>query len=114
VVIRRRFIELLDRFDRNKDAYRSGQYNETQVRREFIEPFFELLGWDVTNKQGYAEAYKDVIPEDAIKIGGAAKSPDYCFRAGGTRTFFLEAKTPPSTSKTMSVPLASFAVTHGP
>jgi len=86
--------ELIDRFDRNKDAYRSGQYNETQVRREFIDPFFELLGWDVNNKQGYAEAYKDVIHEDAIKIGGATKAPDYCFRVGGTRKFFLEAKKP--------------------
>ena len=86
--------ELIDRFDRNREAYRSGQYNETQVRREFIDPFFELLGWDVNNKQGYAEAYKDVIHEDAIKIGGATKAPDYCFRVGGTRKFFLEAKKP--------------------
>ena len=29
-------IELIERFDRNLEAYRSGQYNETQVRREFI------------------------------------------------------------------------------
>ena len=32
--------ELVLRFDRNLDAYRSGQYNETQVRREFVDPFF--------------------------------------------------------------------------
>ena len=36
--------ELIDRFDRNREVYRSGQYNETQVRREFIDPFFALLG----------------------------------------------------------------------
>ena len=42
----------------------------------------------------YAEAYKDVIHEDAIKIGGATKAPDYCFRIGGTRKFFVEAKKP--------------------
>lgn len=36
-------------------------YNETQVRREFIDPFFEAFGWDVANKAGYAETYKDVI-----------------------------------------------------
>ena len=35
---------------------------------------------------------KDVIHEDAIKIGGATKAPDYCFRIGGTRKFFFEAK----------------------
>lgn len=74
--------------------YRSGQYNETQVRREFIDPMFKALGWDMDNEQGYAEAYKDVVHEDAIKVGGATKAPDYSFRIGGTRKFFLEAKKP--------------------
>ena len=86
--------ELVERFNRNVDAYQNQLYNETQVRREFIDPFFEALGWDVTNKAGYAEAYKDVIHEDAIKMGGATKAPDYCFRIGGARKFFLEAKKP--------------------
>src|SRR5213592_788414 len=86
--------ELTERFERNKDAYRSPQYNETQLRREFLDPFFKALGWDIDNEQGYAEAYKDVIHEDAIKVGEATKAPDYCFRIGGTRKFFLEAKRP--------------------
>jgi type I restriction-modification system DNA methylase subunit/predicted type IV restriction endonuclease len=87
-------LELIKRFEDNKEAYRSGQYNETQLRREFVDPFFEVLGWDVNNKQGYAEAYKDVIHEDAIKIGSATKAPDYCYRIGGTRKFFVETKKP--------------------
>jgi len=87
-------IDLVDRFARNREAYRAGQYNETQVRREFIDPLFKALGWDIDNEQGYAEAYKDVVHEDAIRIGGAVKAPDYCFRIGGTRKFFLEAKKP--------------------
>jgi len=86
--------ELIERFDRNLEAYKQGQYNETQVRMEFINPFFEELGWDITNKQGYAEAYKEVVHEDAIKVGGATKAPDYSFRIGGVRKFFLEAKKP--------------------
>lgn len=85
---------LVERFDRSKDAYLSGEYNETQLRREFLDPFFTVLGWDVENKQGYAEAYKDVIHEDAIKIGTATKAPDYSFRIGGVRKFFVEAKKP--------------------
>jgi fido (protein-threonine AMPylation protein) len=85
---------LIERFERNRESYKSQGYNETQLRREFLDPFFEALGWDVANKQGHAEAYKDVIHEDAIKIGGATKAPDYCFRIGGTRKFFLEAKKP--------------------
>ncbi len=82
-------LELIERFDRNRTAYKSEQYKEAQPRTEFLNPFFESLGWDVNNKQGYAEAYKDVIYEDAIKIGGAMKAPDYCFRIGGTRKFFV-------------------------
>lgn len=72
----------------------SGHYNETQVRHEFIDPFFKALGWDVNNEQGYAESYKDVVHEDSIKVGGATKAPDYCFRVGGTRKFYVEAKRP--------------------
>ncbi|OQX00039.1 MAG: restriction endonuclease subunit R [Desulfobacteraceae bacterium A6] len=87
-------VELIKRFDSHRESYKSGQYNETQVRREFIDPLFTSLGWDVDNKQGYAESYKDVIHEDAIKVGGVTKAPDYCFRVGGTRKFFLEAKKP--------------------
>ena len=87
-------IALVERFDQNLQAYQSGKYNETQLRREFIDPFFKALGWDVENTSGYAEAYKDVIHEDAIKIGSANKAPDYSFRIGGTRKFFVEAKKP--------------------
>ncbi len=85
---------LVETFDRNIDAYHSQQYNETQLRREFVDPFFEELGWDVSNKLGYAQAYKEVIHEDAVKVGAATKAPDYSFRVGGTRKFFLEAKKP--------------------
>ncbi len=86
--------ELMERFDRNQESYTSGQYNEAQLREEFINPFFKTLGWGVRNTQGNAEAYKYVIHEDAIKIGSAIKAPDYCFRIGGTRKFFIEAKKP--------------------
>lgn len=87
-------IELVERFDRNIEAYKSGQYNETQVRREFIDPFFEELGWDVSNKHGYAEAYKDVIHEYSLKTKDKAEAPDYLFRIGGIKKFFVEAKKP--------------------
>ena len=86
--------DLIERFERNLDAYKSGSYNETQVRREFIDLFFEALGWDVNNREGNAEAYKDVIHEDVVKVGGITKAPDYSFRIGGSRKFFVEAKKP--------------------
>lgn len=85
-------LDLIERFERNLDAYKAGQYNETQLRREFLDPFFKHLGWDIDNTAGYAEPYKDVIHEDQIRLAGAAKAPDYSFRIGGAREFFLEAK----------------------
>ena len=85
--------ELAERFARNRDEYLSGRYNEAQLRREFIDPFFEALGWDVENRQGSALPYRDVIFEDSLKVGGGTKAPDYCFRIGGMRKFFVEART---------------------
>lgn len=84
-----KLLELVERFERNLDVYKRAGYKETRVRVEFIDPFFEALGWDVHNVQGYAEQYKDVVHEDAIKVGGATRAPDYCFRVGGARKFFL-------------------------
>jgi type I restriction-modification system DNA methylase subunit/predicted type IV restriction endonuclease len=96
----RREVERLVRlFDRDRDVYTRPQYKETRVRVEFIDPFFEALGWDVRNLQGYAELYKDVVHEDAIKISGATKAPDYAFRVGGVTKFFLEAKKPATAVK---------------
>ncbi|HEY2951310.1 MAG TPA: type I restriction endonuclease, partial [Verrucomicrobiae bacterium] len=87
-------LDLIARFEQNLEAYKSAHYNEAQLRQEFLNPFFKALGWDMDNEQGYAEAYKDVIHEDAIKVGEATKAPDYCFRIGGARKFFVEAKKP--------------------
>ena len=87
-------LALIERFARHIDAYKRGVYNETQVRVEYIDPLFAALGWDVHNQKGYAEAYKEVVHEDAVRVGGVTKAPDYSFRIGGSRKFFLEAKKP--------------------
>ncbi len=73
---------LIETFERNRESYRQGRYSETQLRREFIDPLFKALGWDVDNTQGWAEPYKEVIHEDAIRIESSLKAPDYCFRIG--------------------------------
>lgn len=87
--------ELVERFVEQFDSYKNVNYNETLTRRDFIDPFFKALGWDIDNEQGYAEAYREVIHEDRVKIGKATKAPDYSFRlSGGKRLFFVEAKKP--------------------
>ena len=87
--------ELVDRFTEHKVEYKKTDYGETATRREFIDPLFKALGWDIDNKNGLTESYKEVIHEDKIKIGGATKAPDYSFRlSGNEKLFFLEAKKP--------------------
>ena len=87
--------ELVERFGEQIESYKKSDYNETLTRRDFIDPFFKALGWDIDNEQGYAEAYREVIHEDRVKVGSATKAPDYSFRlVGGKRLFFVEAKKP--------------------
>ena len=87
--------DLVERFSLQIDSYKKSDYNETLTRQDFINPFFKALGWDIDNSQGNAEAYREVIHEDKLKIGSATKAPDYSFRLpGGKRLFFVEAKKP--------------------
>ena len=89
-------IQLVESFHQQIDLYRSGGMNETQTRIQFIDPFFEALGWDVRNQKQIIGIYQDVIHEDSLKISDAnkAKAPDYSFRVAGVRKFFVEAKKP--------------------
>ena len=85
--------ELTTLFERNKKQYTS-VYDEANTRTDFIDKFFELLGWDIRNEQGYSEQYREVVREDKVTICGKVKAPDYAFRIGGLRKFFVEAKKP--------------------
>jgi predicted type IV restriction endonuclease len=86
--------DLVERFSRDRKVFLSPEYKEEQLRAEFLNPFFESLGWDVSNKAGLTEVFKPVIHEESIKIAGATKAPGYTFRIGGRRVFFAEAKKP--------------------
>ena len=70
---------------RSRRVFLSGDYKEEQLRLEFLNPFFTALGWDMDNKQGLSETFKQVIHEESIKIAGATKAPDYTFRIAGRR-----------------------------
>ena len=87
-------IELVDKFERNLEAYKNPNYKEEQLKQEFINPFFKALGWDVDNTTGSAPQYRDVIFEDSIKVAGGTRAPDYCFTLAGRKIFFVEAKKP--------------------
>jgi len=85
---------LIERFDQQSDQVRSPDYNEAQLRIDFVNPMFAELGWDMDNRQGFAEQYREVVHEDRVKVGGQTKAPDYSFRVGGTRKWFSETTKP--------------------
>ena len=87
-------LKLVERYQFHQVMYKKGEYNETRLRREFLDPFFKTLGWDVDNTKGYSELYKEVTHEDPIRIRGSTEFIDYSFRIGGSRKFIVEAKKP--------------------
>lgn len=91
----KKIASLVRRFGEQKEFYKQDTYNEILTRRDFIDPFFKALGWDIDNEDGYAESYREVIHGGKAKMGSATKAPDYSFRlSGGKRLFFVEAKKP--------------------
>lgn len=88
--------ELVDKYEADRAFYLTDRYNETLLRSDFLDPLFELLGWDIKNTAGRPTHEREVILEEPLKAGAGenAKKPDYTFRLFGERKFFLEAKKP--------------------
>lgn len=88
--------DLIKKYDENKDYYQTSKYNETQLRTDFLDPFFELLGWDIRNTKGKPTNEREVLLEEGLKEDtySTTKKPDYTFRLFSERKFFLEAKKP--------------------
>ena len=61
--------QLVERFAEHVDAYRSGSYNETQVRREFIDPF-PSSDAPPPNRAGSASAR----PKKTCRVRGAKRN----------------------------------------
>ena len=85
---------LIDGFEASRSEYHKGHFNETQTRIDYVNPLFAALGWDMDNSDRLPETLREVVHEDSLKIGGTTKAPDYSFRTGGSRKFFLETKKP--------------------
>ena len=88
----KRIKELVEKYKLNYTRYRD--YNEEQIKQEFINPLFDALGWDIYNKNDIAPQYRDVIFEDSLRINKEVRAPDYCFQLPGKKMFFVEAKKP--------------------
>jgi hypothetical protein len=88
--------QLIDKYSADRDYYLTSKYNETLLRSDFLDPFFELLGWDIKNNAGKPTNEREVILEEALKANASehSKKPDYTFRLFSERKYFLEAKKP--------------------
>ncbi|MDA3614356.1 Eco57I restriction-modification methylase domain-containing protein [Polluticaenibacter yanchengensis] len=88
--------QLIEKYQSDRHYYLTNKYNETLLRSDFLDPFFELLGWDIKNNAGKPTNEREVILEEALKANASenSKKPDYTFRLFSERKFFLEAKKP--------------------
>ena len=77
--------QLVEKFERNKSKFTQPDYNEAQLREEFVNEFFRALGWDLGEQ---------VLHEAGLRSGGTIKHPDYTFLAGSRRAFYVETKKP--------------------
>ena len=75
--------QLVDKFARQKPS------NETEVRRNYVDPLFSALGWDVEDNTQVGHEVSVLVTEGGIK---KPKRPDYGFRIGATTHFFVETK----------------------
>ena len=88
-----RLVELYER-NRGEYAKRSSRYNESDTRADFVDPFFAALGWDVANTRGQSRRLREVVRETQVAGSEHTKRPDYEFKLGPERKFFVEVKKP--------------------
>ena len=97
---RQRIQELVEQFSHNHVLHTQSHsvYNETQLRSDFINQFFQALGWDVYNAKQVPQHLREMVQEDTVEVeeGGELfkKNPDYALRLGAARKFFVEVKRP--------------------
>ena len=96
--LRVRVTELVQTYSDNYPQFQRATYNETQVRVDFVNRFFKLLGWDVDNERGLPQHLREVTHEATVIVEEdgvhRSKKPDYSFRVGTDVLYFLETKKP--------------------
>jgi len=90
--------KIIKQYSKNLLEYKSGNYNETEVRNDYVNPFFEELGWDVINRKGMSQHLREVKHEATVYVEENGelrkKKPDYSFNAGSEVYYYLETKKP--------------------
>lgn len=91
-----KLIELVKAYAEHFVQYSQMNYNETEVRNDFVNPFFEILGWDMLNKKKLPQHLREVKHEAAVYVEedgvNRKKKPDYAFHLGTEVCFSLKQK----------------------
>src|SRR3990167_8616508 len=73
--------KLIEKYEEAKTSGRLRSYSEEETKKGFIEPLFELLGWDISNKK-----------EDSLEESISSQRVDYGFYLNERIKFYREAK----------------------
>src|SRR3989338_8880334 len=79
--VKEKIQKLIEKYEEVKISGKLRSYSEEETKKGFIEPLFELLGWDISNK-------KEVSLEESI----SSQKVDYGFYLNERIKFYLEAK----------------------
>lgn len=82
--------KLVRKFQSNQVFYETSDYLERQLQTDFLDDFFKVLGWDITNRANLSPRQREVL----VEKGDTKGRPDYSFRVNGADKFFVEAKSP--------------------
>lgn len=89
--------QLVSDFKTNESKYLSPAYSEADVRKDFIDKFFNALGWDVYHNEQKNPYEQEVKIERGVQMGRQQKRADYAFYLQPNFRdvkFYLEAKKP--------------------
>ena len=93
-----RVCELIERFERHaRDNYLQPGYQEAEARKDFIDPFWKALGWDVDHEREHNPYEQEVKVERGVNVARSQKRADYAFYLKPNFRdvrFFVEAKKP--------------------
>ena len=88
---------LVEHFSANEKQFLSPDYSEASVRTDYIDKFFDSLGWDVYHNEQRNPYEQEVKIEKGVYVGKQQKRADYAFHlAPNFRDvkFYVEAKKP--------------------
>lgn len=88
---------LVKDFKTNESKFLSPNYSEADVRKDFIDKFFDAMGWDVYHNEQKNPYEQEAKIERGITIGRQQKRADYAFYIKPNFRdvkFFVEAKKP--------------------